>query len=107
MAEIAKKTKRYPPDLTDGERGRITPSMPRASRRRPRRTAEFRQVINGVRYLARSGCGWRHFNTTIYAPYLSAAAATIHTALTTALPNSNQARPENANPKPQTASFRR
>ena len=50
MAEIARKTKRYPSDLTDEE---CAPLMPKPARRgRPR------EVINAVSYLVRSGCGW-------------------------------------------------
>jgi transposase len=69
---MAKKTKRYPSDLTDEEWERIAPLMPRALVRGRRRTVEFREVINAVRYLVRSGCGWRmlpiHFGPwqTIY-----------------------------------------
>lgn len=72
MAKIARKTKRYPSDLTDEEWERIAPLMPRAHARGRRRTADFREVINAVRYLVRSGCGWRmlpvHFGPwqTIY-----------------------------------------
>ena len=59
MAEIARKTKRYPTDLTDEEWARIAPLMPKPGRMgRPRET-DFREVINAVRYLVRSGCGWR------------------------------------------------
>jgi transposase len=59
MAGIAKKTKRYPSDLTDEEWERLAPLMPMPGRRgRPREIA-FREVINAVRYLVRSGCGWR------------------------------------------------
>ena len=37
MAKIAKKTKRYPSDLTDEEWGEIAPLMPKPGRRgRPR-----------------------------------------------------------------------
>src|SRR6202021_1225902 len=59
MAKIAKKTKRYPSDLTEEEWERIAPLMPRALARGRRRTVEFPEVINAVRYLVRSGCGWR------------------------------------------------
>ena len=59
MAEIARKTKRYPSDLTDEEWERIAPSMPKPGRRGRRREVEFREVINEVRYLVRSGCAWR------------------------------------------------
>ncbi|WEJ98468.1 MAG: transposase [Candidatus Sphingomonas phytovorans] len=59
MAQIAKKTKRYPNDLTDEEWDRMSPLMPMPSRRGRPREVDFREVINAVRYLVRSGCGWR------------------------------------------------
>lgn len=59
MAKIAKKTKRYPSYLTDEEWEQIAPLMPRPGRRGRPREVEFREVINAVRYLVRSGCGWR------------------------------------------------
>src|SRR5262245_50478118 len=73
MAKIARKTKRYPSDLTDDEWERIAPLMPKPGRRGRPREIDFREVINAVRYLVRSGCGWRmlpvHFGAwqTIYA----------------------------------------
>ena len=72
MARIARKTKRYPSDLTDEEWERIAPLMPKPGRRGRPREIEFREVINAVRYLVRSGCGWRmlpvHFGAwrTVY-----------------------------------------
>src|SRR3954466_10476462 len=59
MAKIAKKTKRYPSDLTDEEWEAIAPLMPQPGGRGRPREVEFREVINAVRYLVRSGCGWR------------------------------------------------
>jgi hypothetical protein len=59
MAKIAKKTKRYPSDLTDEEWEQMAPLMPRPGRRRRPREVEFREVINAVRYLVRSRGGWR------------------------------------------------
>ena len=59
MAKIARKTKRYPSDLTDEEWERIAPLMPKPGRRGRPREIDFREVINAVRYLVRSGCGWR------------------------------------------------
>ena len=73
MAKIAKKTKRYPSDLTDEEWEQIAPLMPKPGRRGRPREVDFREVINAVRYLVRSGCGWRmlpvHFGAwqTVYA----------------------------------------
>src|SRR5271167_443481 len=72
MAQIAKKTKRYPSDLTDEEWERIAPLMPKPGRRGRPREVDFREVINAVRYLVRSGGGWRmlpvHFGSwqTVY-----------------------------------------
>ena len=63
MARIARKTKRYPSDLTDEEWARIAPLMPAPGRRGRPRQVEFREVINAVRYLARSGGGWRMLPT--------------------------------------------
>jgi transposase len=58
MASIRKKQKRYPTDLTDDEWLLIEPLMPTTGRRlRPRKT-DLREVINALRYLVRSGCGW-------------------------------------------------
>ncbi|TWB21654.1 transposase [Nitrospirillum bahiense] len=62
MTEIAKKTKRYPSDLTDEEWERMAPLMPKPGRRRLREV-DFREVINAVRYLVRSGCGRRMLPT--------------------------------------------
>src|SRR5271169_377485 len=59
MARIARKTKRYPSDLTDEEWAEIAPLMPKPGGRGRPREVEFREVINAVRYLVRSGCGWR------------------------------------------------
>ncbi len=59
MAQIAKKTKRYPSDLTDEEWERLAPLTPKPGHRRQPREVEFREVVNAVRYLVRSGCGWR------------------------------------------------
>ena len=46
---------RYPSDLTDEEWERIAPLMPKPGRRGRPREVEFREVINAVRYLVRSG----------------------------------------------------
>src|ERR1700739_3371900 len=59
MAKIAKKTKRYPSDLMDEEWERIAPLMPKPGRRGRPREGDFREVINAVCYLVRSGVGWR------------------------------------------------
>ena len=59
VARIERKTKRYPCDLSDEEWERIAPLMPKPGRRGRPRGVDFREVINAVRYLVRSGCGWR------------------------------------------------
>ncbi len=48
-----------PSDLTDEEWDAIASLMPKPGRRGRPREVEFREVINAVRYLVRSGCGWR------------------------------------------------
>ena len=59
MARIERQTKRYPTDLTDKEWERIAPLLPGAcGAGRPRRT-DLREVLNAIRYLVRTGCGWR------------------------------------------------
>src|SRR4029453_4684975 len=59
MAEIEKKPKRYPTDLTDEEWSQIEPLLPKPAKTGRRRTVDLRGVVNAIRYLARSGCGWR------------------------------------------------
>lgn len=58
MAQIAKKTK-PPSDLTDEEWEQFAPPMPRPGRRGRPREVDFREMVNAVRYLVRSDCGWR------------------------------------------------
>ena len=59
MAEIERKTKRYPTDLTDEEWARVEPVMPKPARTGRQREVDLREVLNAIRYLARTGCGWR------------------------------------------------
>ena len=59
MAEIERKTKRYPTDLTDEEWVRIEPFLTKPAKMGRRRGVDFREVLNAIRYLARTGCGWR------------------------------------------------
>jgi transposase len=59
MAEIERKTKRYPTDLTDEEWSKIEPFLPGTARTGRRRQVDLREVLNAIRYLARTGCGWR------------------------------------------------
>jgi transposase len=63
MARIEGKTKRYPTDLTDEEWARIGPLLPgRHCTGRPRAT-DLREVLNAIRYLVRTGCGWSRRET--------------------------------------------
>src|ERR1700712_4873345 len=59
MARIAKRTKRYPSDLTDKEWAAVAPLLPKVEPTgRPRKT-DLREILNAIRYLVRSGCEWR------------------------------------------------
>lgn len=58
MAKIARQTKRYPSDLTDAEWRQIAPLMPAPGWRGRPREVDLREIINALRYLVRSGCGW-------------------------------------------------
>jgi putative transposase len=59
MATIEKKTLRYPTDLTDEEWLQMEPLLPRPARTGRHRSVDLREVLNAVRYLVRTGCGWR------------------------------------------------
>lgn len=49
----------YPSDLSDAEWAELEPLIPKARADvRPRKYA-MREIINGLRYLQRSGCAWR------------------------------------------------
>jgi transposase len=63
MAEIARKTKRYPTDLTDEEWERIQPLLPKPPRRGRKLSVDLREILNAIRYMARSGGGWRMLPT--------------------------------------------
>lgn len=57
MAAIARKTKRYPTDLTDEEWERIAPLLPRPPLRGRKPAVDLREVLNAIRYMTRSGGG--------------------------------------------------
>ena len=59
MAEIERKTKRYPTDLTDEEWAKIEPLLPKPAGTGRPRAVDFREILNAIRYMARSGGGWR------------------------------------------------
>lgn len=50
---------RYPSDLTGEEWGLVDPLIPPAKRGGNKRTAEMRQVVNGLMYILSTGCQWR------------------------------------------------
>lgn len=58
MAEATAR-RRYPSDLTDGEWAILRPLLPgrRPGPGRPR-TIDLRAVVDGIRYVLRTGCGW-------------------------------------------------
>ena len=59
MADLERKTKRYPSDLTDEEWARMVPLLPQAAARGRKPATDLREVLNALRYIARSGGGWR------------------------------------------------
>ena len=63
MADIARKTKRYPTDLTDEEWVRTEPFMPKPPKRGRKISVDLREMLNAIRYMARSGGGWRMLPT--------------------------------------------
>jgi putative transposase len=54
-----KKRKSYPSDLTDAQWALAAPLIPAARPGGRPRTADVREVLNGVLYLDREGCTWR------------------------------------------------
>jgi putative transposase len=59
MAAMERKTKRYSSDLTDEEWGRIAGLLAKPSRRGRKPSVAMREVLNAIRYMTRSGGGWR------------------------------------------------
>ncbi len=53
-----KTRKRYPTDVSDKEWAVLEPLLPRHDFGRPQQYAP-RELINGIRYVLRSGCSWR------------------------------------------------
>ena len=50
---------RYSSDMTDAEWGVIEPFLPRACRLGRPRTTDLRSIVNGILYIAMTGCQWR------------------------------------------------
>jgi transposase len=59
MAGFEQRSKRYPTDLTDEEWRFIEPFLPAEARRGRKPTTDLRDVLDALRYLARTGGGWR------------------------------------------------
>ena len=59
VADIERKTKRYPTDLTDEEWVRICQFLPSEAKSGRPVEVDLHEVLNAIRYLARSGGGWR------------------------------------------------
>ncbi len=58
-AQYRRANRRYASDLTDAEWALVEPFMPTPSRLgRPRKT-DLRQVLDGLLYVASTGCQWR------------------------------------------------
>ena len=55
MAEIARKTKRYPSDLTDEEWEQIKPLLPKPPQRGRKPAVDLREILNAIRYMAQRG----------------------------------------------------
>ena len=51
--------RRYPTDLTDAEWEQVRPLLPKLPRRGRTSGVDLREVLNAIRYMARSGGGWR------------------------------------------------
>ena len=49
----------YPSDLTDAEWGLLQPLLPGPARRGRPRSVDLRAVVDGIRYVLRTGCQWR------------------------------------------------
>ena len=53
------RRRRYPTDLTDAEWAAVRPLLPPPAGRGRPPSADMREMLNAIRYLARAGCGWR------------------------------------------------
>src|SRR5712692_712968 len=60
MTDLARAGRGYPTDVTDVEWALLAPlwAKPAGGPGRPRRV-DLRRVVNGLRYVARTGCQWR------------------------------------------------
>jgi len=58
-AQYRRKGLRYPSDTTDAEWAVLEPLLPAARRLGRPRTVNVREIVNGILFLATSGCQWR------------------------------------------------
>ena len=58
-AEHKRETDRYPSDLLEAEWSLLVPLFPAAKNGGRKRTTDLREVMNGILYIASSGCPWR------------------------------------------------
>jgi len=56
---------RYPSDLTDAEWALVEPMIPPAKRGGRKRTADMREVLNGIFYVLSTGCQWNALPTDL------------------------------------------
>lgn len=59
MARIVKQPKHYPTGLADEERSTEEPILPKPAGAGRRRAVDIREILNAIRYMARTGGGWR------------------------------------------------
>jgi len=59
MAAIDGRAKRYPTDLTDEEWSKISHLLPKPPRRGRKPGVDMREILNAIRYMTRTGGGWR------------------------------------------------
>lgn len=59
VAGFEKRLKRYPTDLMDEERLFIQPFLPSAAKRGRKPATDLHDVLDALRYLARTVGGWR------------------------------------------------
>ena len=57
--EHRRNTERYPSDLTEREWAILAPLLPPEKMGGRKRTTDLREVMNGLLYIASSGCPWR------------------------------------------------
>ena len=56
---VFERSRRYPTDLTDAEWEQVRPLLPKPARRGRTPKVDLREILNAIRYMARSGGGWR------------------------------------------------